>query len=215
MRLGTYYRAQLLKHFGIRAVGENVLDVGAYDGYWLSTQKARNKYALDLEVVKKYQNVTYIKASALIIPFTSNHFDQVFAFDVIEHIKEGQEKKFFSELIRVCKRNGKITLSTPSKSITLFPSFMTGYISSKWGHDKCNGYSKKELKNMLSIFDGIIYQVVDNSAPLYRLLYMMVRFLWFIRQDIAKKVVHKIALYDAKHKKGDKGFYFIDIKKMQ
>ena len=93
MRLGIYYRAQILKHFKIKATGENILDVGAYDGYWLSTQKAKNKYALDLEVNKLYKNIHYIEATALKIPFKSNYFDQVFAFDVLEHIKKRKEQK--------------------------------------------------------------------------------------------------------------------------
>jgi len=66
----------------------------------------------------------------------------------IEHIEAGKERKFLSELIRVCKKKGEIILSTPSESIKMFPGFMTNYISRKWGHDKCNGYSKEELKKI-------------------------------------------------------------------
>lgn len=211
MRLGSYYRAQIFKYFNIIAHGSKVLDVGCYDGYWLSTQKAKNKYALDLEVNKLYKNIHYIEVSALKIPFKSNYFDQVFSFDVIEHIKEGRETKFLSEIIRVCKKNGEIIISTPSKSIRMFPSFMTNYISRKWGHDKCNGYSKEDLKNMFSVFDDIRYEIVDNSAPSFRLLFLGVRFLWFVWEDLAKEIVNKIALYDSKHKNGDDGFYIIRI----
>ena len=107
MRLGTYYRAQIIKHFNIKAGSNCVLDVGCYDGYWLSTQKSKNKYALDLEISQLYKNIHYIKASALKIPLKSNYFDQVFAFDVLEHIEEGKESKFLRELIRVCKKNSK------------------------------------------------------------------------------------------------------------
>jgi len=215
MRLGTYYRAEILKHFQIEATDENVLDVGAYDGYWLSTQKARKKYALDLEVNKLYKNIHYRKTSALKIPFKSNYFDQVFAFDVIEHIEVGEETKFLSELIRVCKKNGEIILSTPSKSIKIFSGFMTNYISRKWGHNKCNGYSKEELKKMFSVFDNIKYQILDNNAPSFRLLYIIIRSLWFIWQELVKETIKYIALYDSKHKEGDEGFYIIEIKKIK
>jgi ubiquinone/menaquinone biosynthesis C-methylase UbiE len=77
MRLGTYYRAELLKLLNIKADKENVLDVGCFDAYWLSTQSAKNKYALDIDIDKKYRNINYIKASALDIPFEDNKFDQV------------------------------------------------------------------------------------------------------------------------------------------
>lgn len=213
MRLGTYYRAQILKHFKIEATGENVLDVGAYDSYWLSTQKAKDKYALDMEVNKLYKNIHYIEVSALKIPFKSNYFDQVFAFDVLEHIEEGKETKFLSELIRVCKKNGEIILSTPSKFIRVFPAFMTNYISHKWGHDKCNGYSKKEFKIMFSAFNNIDYQIYDNNAPFYRLLFIIVRSLWFISQNLTKRIVNGIAWLDSRYKRGNIGFYIVEIKK--
>lgn len=212
-RLGTYYRAQFLKHFKIQANGSYVLDVGGYDGYWLSLQKAKNKYVLDLEVNKLYKNIHYIEASALKIPFKSNYFDQVFAFDVLEHIEKGKEQKFLSELIRVCKNGGEIILSTPSKSIKMFPSFMTNYISRKWGHSKCNGYSKNELKLMLSAYNNIDYQIIENNAPFYRLIFIVTRPLWFIWQNLAKILVNKIAFYDSKYKNGGKGFYIMKVSK--
>jgi len=213
MRLGSYYRAQILKHFNIKAGGDCVLDVGCYDGYWLSTQKAKNKYALDLNINKLFSNIHYIKASALNIPFNSNYFDQVFAFDVLEHVKAGKEQKFLDELIRVCKEGGEIILSTPSKSLKMFPGFMTNYISRKWGHDKCNGYSKEEFKKMFSTFGNIKYQILDNNALSFRLFFIAVRPLWFIWQNLAKKIVNKIAFYDCKYKDGDEGFYIIKILK--
>jgi len=213
MRLGTYYRCKLLAQIGIKATGERVLDVGGYDGYWLSTQEAKNKYVLDINIIKKYKEIKYVKADALKIPFADNYFDQVFAFDVIEHIEERKETKFLSELIRVCKKNGEIILSTPSKAIKLFPSFMTNYISRKWGHNKCNGYSKEELKKMLSVFDNIKYLILDDSSPAFRLLFIVVRFLWFIRQNPTEKIVDKLALYDSRHNEGNEGYYIIKISK--
>lgn len=212
MRLGTYYRAEILKHFQIEATGENVLDVGAYDGYWLSTQKAKNKYALDLMADQLYKNIHYIKASALKIPFTSNYFDQVFAFDVIEHIKEEKETKFLGELIRVCKKNGEIILSTPSQSIQMFPSFMTNYISRKWGHDKRNGYSKKELHKLLLKFPEIMYKILNNNAPYFRAFFIPIRILWYVIPGITKKLISNIASKDYQKRMGYSGFYIIKIK---
>lgn len=211
MRLGTYYRVQILKHLNIKADKSFVLDVGGYDGYWLSTQKAKNKYVLDLNICENYKNIHYIKASALKIPFGRNHFDQVFAFDVLEHIETGKEQKFLDELIRVCKKSGEIILSTPSKSIRMFPDFMTNYINRKWGHEKCNGYSKEELQKMLSVFSNINYQILDNNTPSFRLLFIGIRCLWFIWQSLAEKIIDIIALYDSEHKADNEGFYIIKV----
>jgi len=213
MRLGTYYRAQILKYLKIEAIGENVLDVGGYDGYWLSSQKAKNKYVLDLEIKKNYKNIKYIKESALKIPFDSNYFDQVFAFDVLEHIEEGREQQFFNELIRVCKKNGKIILSTPSKSIKMFPSFMTNYISRKWGHSKCNGYSKTQLKKIVSRYKNLNYQIIENDAFFYRLFYFPIRLCWMLLPKITMELINLISIFDYKRKSGNNGFYIVRINK--
>ncbi len=114
MRLGSYYRAQILKLFDIKANGNRVLDVGCYDGYWLSTQKAKNKYALDIDVVKSYRNINYIKASALKIPFKSNYFDQVFAFDVLEHIESNE---VLDLLLKINKLGTTVMLATHASEL--------------------------------------------------------------------------------------------------
>lgn len=170
MRLGTYYRCKLLDKIGIKATKERVLDVGGYDGYWLSTQKAKNKYVVDLDVEKKYKNIKYSKADATDLPFQSNYFDQVFAFDVLEHIEEGKEQKFIGELIRVCKKDGEIILSIPSDRIKIYPPFLTNFVSRKWGHFKGNGYSKSELKKILSRHKNIDFNIIENNALFFRIL---------------------------------------------
>lgn len=211
MRLGTYYRARLLNYLNITAHGNNVLDVGSYDGYWLSTQKAKNKYALDLDIDEKHEGIHYVRHTALDIPFRDNTFDQVFAYDVLEHIEKGKEKIFIKELIRVCKKGGEIILSTPSKAIKMSPPMLTNLISKMWGHTKCNGYTKKELRKILSSFDNIDYRILDNNAPAFRILFIGVRFLWIFWRNIAKTIVNNIAIYDSNHARGDFGFYVIKI----
>lgn len=214
MRLGTYYRARLWSHLGITAYGQTVLDVGCFDGYWLSTQRVKHKYALDIDIDRKYKGIRYIRHTALDIPFKDDAFDQIFAFDVLEHIEAGKEKQFLKELIRVCKKGGEIILSTPSKTITMFPPVLTNQISKMWGHTKCNGYSKEELKKLLSSFDGIEYRILDNNAPLFRLLFIGIRFLWIVWRNVAKTIVNKITSYDSDHTKGNRGFYIIKIIKI-
>ena len=213
MRLGTYYRAQILKHFNIKADKSFVLDVGGYDGYWLSTQKAKNKYVLDLNIREDHKNIHYIKASTLNIPFRTNYFDQVFAFDVLEHIEAGKEQKFLDELVRVTKKGGEIILSTPSAQIKIFPNLATNYISHKWGHFKGNGYSKQQLNKLLAKYKDINCQIIDNQAFFYLLFYFPVRFCWLVLPKLVMELVDLIAFYDSKRKSGDNGFYIVKIKK--
>jgi len=213
MRLGTYYRAQILKHFNIKAYKPFVLDVGGYDGYWLSTQKAKNKYVLDLNIRENHKSIHYIKASALNMPFRTNYFDQVFAFDVLEHIEANKEQKFLDELMRVTKKGGEIILSTPSKSIKMFPGFMTNYISHKWGHFKGNGYSKQQLNKLMAKYKNINYQISDFPAFFYLIFYFPLRLCWSILPKLIMKLVDLTATYDSKRKSGNNGFYIVKIKK--
>ena len=70
MRLGTYYRSLILDKLKIRANQELVLDVGSFDGYWLSQQmQSKIKIAIDINPSTKLKDVIYIKANALNLPF--------------------------------------------------------------------------------------------------------------------------------------------------
>lgn len=213
MRLGTYYRYQILSRFKIEANTDMVLDVGGYDGFWLASQKAKNKYVLDLEVIKQYKTIHYIEGNALSIPFKENTFNQVFAFDVLEHIDSGKEQRFIDELMRVCKKDGSVIITTPSKDIRIFPPFMTAYVSKKWGHLKCNGYSKKELSTLLTGYKKSTFIIDTNNALFYRNFYLLLRISWILIPDITKRIINWISSKDYQSRKGIHGFYIVKITK--
>ena len=120
--MGTYFRTELFKKLKIEtSPNDKVLDVGCFDGYWLSTQNAKEKIGLDIDIHRKYKNIRYKKGSALNIPLKSGYFDKVFAFDVIEHIPANTELQFLRELIRVTKISGSVILTVPSREIKVFP----------------------------------------------------------------------------------------------
>ncbi len=43
MRVGTFYRAALLRSLGLDGARGRVLDVGGYDGFWLSALPAERR----------------------------------------------------------------------------------------------------------------------------------------------------------------------------
>lgn len=209
MRLGTYYRNLIWKSLGIKADGYIVLDVGSFDGYWLSRQSANIKICIDKNPIPKHGNIIYIKADGLALPFLDKSFDQVYAFDVIEHIYN--DKHFIHELYRVTKENGHIIISTPHKYISIFPPFLTNWVSKKWGHDRVNGYLENELKEMAPTNVDIKFFFIREYF--YRLLYLPLRFFWGISNIITKPMVRIIAFIDTIFLRGNKGHIIITFRK--
>ena len=90
------------------------------------------------EFTKSKLGITMINGSITALPFDSNYFDVVCAFDVIEHVKD--QSLAVREMKRVCKRGGIIYVTVPA--------FM-----SLWSHhDKVNQhyrrYTSKTLENV-------------------------------------------------------------------
>jgi ubiquinone/menaquinone biosynthesis C-methylase UbiE len=216
MRLGTYFRKELLNKINIKSNSSDVvLDVGCFDGYWLSTQKAKQKYGLDIDIVKKYKNIKYIKASALDIPFPKNKFDRVFAFDVIEHVPENTEIKFLSELIRVTKPGGEIVITCPSNKIRIFPQFLTEFASKKWQHFKYPGLSRNNLTKYLSKFKEIRYDISDLNTKYFLQLYLMLSLLWRLNPNLTKKLILFLLDKELQSLRGNNGYYIIKIRRIK
>ena len=202
VRLVTYYRSLVLDKLMITANKDLVLDVGCFDGYWLSQQlQAKTKIAVDINPLNKFQDVVYIKADALNLPFKNDVFGQVFAFDVIEHVEN--DERFFKELCRVGELNSEIIMSTPHKHIKIFPPFLTDWVSKKWGHYRVNGYLECEIKNIIP--KNAIYEILHVRALFYRTFYFLLRFLWGINEKFAKPFVKFIVYMDCIFMEGEKG----------
>jgi len=209
MRMGTYYRALLLKKLGIATKSDAVLDVGSLDGYWLSKQACGTKVCLDLGPIKEHADMHYIQGDALMIPLQDECVDQSFAFEVMEHVND--DKSLIRELLRVVKNGGKVTLSVPNKKIRIFPSFLTNFVSRKWGHDKRNGYLEKEIDAIIP--NGIKKKVKYIRAFWYRLLYFPLRLVWGIVPRFGRQFIKAVAYLDGTYAEGDNGYLIITINK--
>lgn len=201
MRLGTYYRNLMWEILVIKADGKRVLDVGGFDGYWISRQPAETKVCVDIDPQQKHQNVIYVKASALDLPFEDEYFDQVFAFDLIEHVNN--DKRLLRELHRVTRVNGRIIISTPHKNIYIFPKFLTNWVSQRWGHYRVNGYLENEIREILP--DGDIAEFSLLREIFFRAFYLPLRLLWGISENISKPIVRAIAYLDTAFLNGGNG----------
>lgn len=143
MRLGTMYRTKLFGHLGVRATGRRVLDVGTYDGHWLSLQPGALRVGIDIDVAPR-PGINAIRGDGLRLPFGDGSFDSVFAFEVIEHVDD--PATFVRELARVTAPGGSVTLSTPNADLRIFPGFLTRWAHRRWGHYGKTGFTPDELR---------------------------------------------------------------------
>lgn len=192
MRLGTYYRSLILKEMDIKADGDNVLDVGCYDGYFLSQGKAKTKTGVDLNPVRRYPNVNYVKGDICQLNFKNKKFDKVLALDVIEHV--GDDKAFIMALIKLLDKNGQLVLSAPHKNIKIFPRLLTNFVNKKIWRHKRNGYLKEEL---ISLFPkNFKIKVIEQREFFFRLFFLPLRLIWLICEPMGRLVSKIIVLLD-------------------
>lgn len=106
--------------------GKKILDVGCGYG-WFAVHALRSGAeqftgievsAKDLITIRKHVKDKRLRTSvgsAIKIPYPSNSFDTVVAWEVIEHIPAHTENQMFAEVGRVLKKGGVFYLSTPNK----------------------------------------------------------------------------------------------------
>jgi SAM-dependent methyltransferase len=106
-------RSELLRTLLEPRIGtaERVLDVGSADGpsvAWMRTRGRRVALDVDIAALRPGD----VCGSALALPFASESFDVVAAFDVVEHCEP--ESVALAELARVLRPGGRMFLAVPA-----------------------------------------------------------------------------------------------------
>ena len=202
MRFGTYYRYELLRRLQIFDKidkGDKILDIGGFDGYALSKINASKKILIDPEAKKEFDGILYLKKDFFEYNFKKQKFNLILSLDVLEHIPKEKESKYFYKIFTLLKKDGMAIITIPSKDIKIFPNFLRGRIGRKWGHYKCLGYSREELKKLLNKSNIRNYEIHSCSARYYLNGYLLIKFLQiFLPKDLFKRVLSRIANKDAK-----------------
>jgi SAM-dependent methyltransferase len=156
----------LLEYYGKKRF-QRYLDVGCGDGRWTSDlYEYLNK---DVEAIGIDFSKCAIGFAKLIspdidfrvhrgemLPFETGSFDLVTAIEVIEHVDDGLEETFVSELHRVLRKDGVLLLTTPSWNLRLT-------------HHHFRHYSIERLQNLLGDAGFHILDIRGQSIPCYGL----------------------------------------------
>ena len=218
MRAGTYYRYELLKKLGIfKNVKKEskILDIGGFDGFTLSKLNGSKKVLIDPDARKISKDIIYLKNDFFKYKFKRQRFDFIFSLDVLEHVPKEKEFEYFSKIYLLLEKKGVAIITTPSKDIKTCPNFLRRWIGRNWGHYKCLGYSKEELKVLLAKNNIKNYEIYSYHSRYYLNLYLLTRFLQiFLPENLFQKLLLKIANKDAKLDENiSRGYYFIRILK--
>jgi glycosyltransferase involved in cell wall biosynthesis len=209
LRFGQQYRLIYLQQLNKNFSGKRVLDIGCYNPEWLNLIFAHEKAGIDLEPEISFPDLLLTKADGFFLPFSKDYFDVIFMLDVIEHIEN--DSKFICEARRVLKPGGKLVLTTPSKDIKVSPSFLTGWISQKWGHYFRRGYSPEELENLFAGFTTI--NIERWKAKYFLKYYFPLRFLFTISPSFIKRILTKVVKREMKQPFGSHGFLVLTATK--
>lgn len=143
---------------------KSVLDVGAGDGKltWLLSQLTDRVVGLESQhmpikcaklmfSIREIQDIPFIQADALSLPFKEASFDLVTLFDVIEHISPGDLPELFREMKRVLRRYGKLAITTPNR----------GSLRNRiWGHRlNPKHYHEYDVTGLVQLLDAQDFRV--------------------------------------------------------
>jgi SAM-dependent methyltransferase len=210
MRLGTYYRYLVSRKLNLPLSGNEILDIGCYDGFLLSHIDAAEKFGIDVNVLKKYPDIQYIEGDFMKYDFNDKKFDRIFALDVLEHVSE--DRIFLEKIIQLLSIEGVAILSTPCENIKIFPSFLQDWVDKRWGHIYRRGYVPQKIKELVEdVQDVIALDLIYWNCPIFRFLYLPLSALWRINTMLSKKVLNFIVGIESIFKEGENGFLYIVI----
>ena len=95
-------------HGSYHLINEGAKKVVGVDYSLLSIEYSKKQYESD--------NLTFLQANAVSLPFKNEYFDVIVSFETIEHIEE--YKKFLSECKRCLKKGGLLIISTPNRQLS-------------------------------------------------------------------------------------------------
>jgi len=133
---------------------KKVLEIGCGSGYGADylSKSASSVIGVDISpggiagCQDKYgkENLDFVEADGLKLPFESGSFDVVVSFQVIEHIAPKNVLNYLSEIKRVLNSDGVFLVSTPNSRLRLLP------FQKPWNPEHEKEYKDDELIQLLN-----------------------------------------------------------------
>jgi len=214
MRLGTWYRYLVMQRLDLSSARGKVLDIGCYDGFFLSTLDAEEKTGIDLSPCPVYPGIKYINGDFLKYDFKTSDFDCIYAFDVLEHVSD--DSSFIKKMLFLLKPQGKAVISVPGKNISIFPSPAQPWVDRRWDHIYRRGYDQQGLQALVEAAGpGFDLRLVCWEGLCFRRFYILLSLLWRICRPLAKIILKIMVGRETTEYNGDQGFLFAVISAKQ
>ncbi len=153
-----------------------VLELGSGAGYGAAVLQAQGFQHVATDLVftalqyarRHYDITTSVQAPATALPFHSNMFDAVIAFQVIEHIHDVDA--MLREIRRLLRPGGCLILTTPNRRLRLLP------LQKPWNPYHVREYRATEFRRLLRrYFKQATVQGIGTRPDLLRLEQLRVR----------------------------------------
>lgn len=155
-----------------------ILDIGCHGGIftYLIFKKFKNAkvYGVDISekaiyyAKKKYNNIKFMVARGENLPFSSNKFDFVTCFEVLEHVEN--PKKVLANIKRVSKKDANLLIIVPTENL-LFRSiwfFWTKFGPGRvWTHTHIQKFTNNNLDLLLQRTG---YEIIERNTFLLGML---------------------------------------------
>lgn len=211
MRLGSYYRKKCFEYLFGNLKGKKILDLGGYDGYFMSGLDIPNKIVLDMRLKKSYPDVIYRKGSYLTLSKIREKYDVIFLFDVLQYIDT--PFVLFQIIAKHMNKDSALYVSVPDPRMSVFPNFISKWLHRRWGDFIHIGYSKDEIKEFLPK-NLKIERCCLVQEKYFRFLYFPLRFVWGINNRLGQIIVNAVFKMETRDFFGENGHIYVRVTKV-
>lgn len=164
---------------------KNVLEVGCGDAFAsrIVKQEVKKLTVSDfdkvfIDEINKRKIKTKWKLNTICNDFVKNslngiNFDAIYSLDVLEHIKQSNEKKFITNIVSSLSKNGVLVIGMPSIESQLYASEI-----SKQGHVNCK--TSPDLKKLMLNYFNTVFMFSMNDEVVHTGFHKMAHYIFAV-----------------------------------